>query len=710
MSFKINKFFYKFYSLLILCCFAINTSYGQDEFQIIASRITTYLKADINTEKLKQDLKENQSSIKNDGSWSDIDYSSTAETSWKPLIHLSRVKQFALMLSLNKLDATDKENLSSQTVNALVYWLKQNPQSTNWFQQEIASPTAIGEILMLLDGKDIIPNALQDSLLKRMDSGNVVKAIGANKLDIAIHMIYRACVSKNKALMDSAVHQAFLPISFGGREGLQSDFSYRQHGPQLQIASYGQVFLHGAYKVASWLSATSYAIPPHKLKIIDDYLINTFLRTIRGRYIDFNTEGRGIARNDVLDKIDITQNAGVKSLLSLAKKVNPTEAYNDAEQRITQAKDASFNIKASHTFFYKSDYTIHSRPTYSFNVRAVSKRTVRTEMGNRENLLGKFLPDGSTNIQRKGDEYFNIMPVWEWDKIPGVTNRDYAEDKQTTIEWGEVGVGSFIGGVSDGTYGASVYTLDYNEVSAKKAWFFFDDEVVCLGTDINSYAKEQITTTVNQAWLKGPVKAFADDKLIGLKNLNSKNVDWVWHDSIGYYFPNKGNIKITTDKQKGSWAKVNANRSDELVKGDVFKMWFNHGENPEKQDYAYIVKPQVSEEEMLNIKFGVIKILCNTPKIQAVQNTDLQMVQVVFYEAGTLKTSNFSITTDEPCVLLIKDIASEKPVLYIADPTQKLTDLHITFNSLQLKETWPIAITLPQGEHLGGTVSYSINN
>lgn len=709
MSFKMHQQFFKFFSMLGVFCCVINTSFAQDEFHVIESRIIDYLKADVKIDQLKAAIKSNSSSLKEEGFWASIDYSSTAETGWAPLIHLQRVKQFAIILNSGNLAFADKEKLTSQTIAALCYWLKQNPQSTNWFQQEIASPTAIGEILMLLDGKDILPNALQDSLLKRMDSGNVVKAIGANKLDIAIHMMYRACISKNKALMDSAVHQAFLPISFGGREGLQSDFSYRQHGPQLQIASYGQVFLHGAYKVASWLSATSYAIPPHKLKIIDNYLIDTFLRTIRGRYIDFNTEGRGIARNDVLDKIDITQNAGVKSLLSLAKKVNPTEAYNDAEQRITQAKDASFNIKPSHTFFYKSDYTIHSRPTYSFNVRAVSKRTVRTEMGNRENLLGKFLPDGSTNIQRKGDEYFNIMPVWEWDKIPGITARDYAEDKQTTIEWGEVGVGSFIGGVSDGTYGASVYTLDYNEVSAKKAWFFFDDEVVCLGTDINSYAKQEITTTINQAWLKGPVKAFTNDKLIGLKNLNSKNVDWVWHDSIGYYFPNKGNIQITTDKQKGSWVKVNANRSDQKVEGNVFKMWFNHGENPEKQDYAYIVKPQVSENEMLNIKSDAVKILCNTPKIQAVQNTDLQMVQVVFYEAGTLKTSNFSVTTDEPCVLLIKNIASEKPFLYVSDPTQKLSYLHISFNSTLLKNTQPISITLPQGEHVGSTVNYQIS-
>ncbi|MEO5912137.1 MAG: polysaccharide lyase family 8 super-sandwich domain-containing protein [Pelobium sp.] len=712
MLFKTNNFFYKFSVVLSLFWFSLSTSYGQDEFPVIESRIVAYLKADVNIEQLKQDLKNNTSSLKDEGYWTAIDYSSTAETGWTPLTHLNRVKQFALMLSLNNTSIADHQKLTSQTVNALRYWIKQNPKSTNWFQNEIASPTVIGEILMLLDGSKTLPNTLKDSLLVRMNQGDVLKAVGANKLDIAVHMIYRSCVLKDSDLMDSAVNQAFLPISFGEREGLQSDFSYQQHGPQLQIASYGQVFLSGEYKVASWLSGTSYAIPTEKLKIIDEYLIGTYLRTIRGRYIDFSTEGRGIARNDVLDKTNITQQAGKQSLLGLAKKVTPenTEILNEAEQRILQTKPPSFKIKPAHTFFYSSDYTLHNRPAYSFNVRAVSRRTVRTEFGNQENLLGKFLPDGATNIQRSGSEYFNIMPIWEWDKIPGITARDYAEDKKTTIEWGERGLHSFVGGVSDGVYGASVYKLDYNEVTAKKAWFFFDDEVVCLGAAINSFANEPITTTVNQAWLKGPVKALVNDKLITINNsLVSSNVSWIFHDSIGYYFPNKGDIHLTTDKQTGSWAKINANRSNETIRNSVFKLWFNHGQDPENETYAYIVKPGVSEKEMVSTAPIVIKILSNTPQLQAVENTDLKMVQVVFYEAGSLKSENFNITTDEPCVLFIKDIASKSPILYLADPTQKLTDLHITFSTALLKITQTIAITLPQSENKGATVSHTFN-
>jgi chondroitin AC lyase len=685
-----NKFWFKFYLIFVLIILIVSTSNAKEEFSGIELKIRNYLKADLDNSLKIQDLNPN-------GSWSDIDYQSRAETNWFPLVHLQRIKQLTLQ---------NKPVLAGKIVSALRYWLEVNPRSKNWFQNDIASPTAIGEILILLNDRNIVPLILQDSLINGMKQGNVVKAVGANKLDIAIHMLYRACLTKDKILMDSAVNQAFLPITLNNREGLQPDFSYRQHGPQLQIASYGQVFLTGEYKVASWLIGTSYAIPTEKMKILDQYLFGTYLKTIRGRYIDFNTEGRGIARNDVLDKLSITTKENMHSLLGFAKLVNPDNGIilDEAEKRIRQIVTPSFQIKPTHSYFYRSDYTLHNRPKYSFNIRTVSKRTVRTETGNKENLLGKFLPDGSTNIQRSGDEYNNIMPVWEWDKIPGITCRDYPVDQKTTLEWGERGVGEFIGGATDGIYGTTVYTLNYNEVTAKKAWFFFDDEVVCLGTGINSYAKEPITTTVNQAWQKGVVKAFVNDKLINAKKgLIAKDVNWLWHDSIGYYFPKKGNINLNTNEQVGSWAKINANRAKTAIKGKVFKLWFNHGIDPFNQTYAYIVKPGVSEKDMLANKTSNIEILENSTVLQSVAHKELNMVQVVFYEAASLNQKDYSITADNACILFVKALNTNKPILYLSDPTQKLTTINISLNGTTN------AISLPQGEHKGATVSFQFN-
>ncbi|MET3114547.1 chondroitin AC lyase [Pedobacter sp. CG_S7] len=707
-----NSIFIKKLSLLSIVFFTFFNAFSQDEFKLIEAKINQHLKAEMEANKLSQFITLNSSSQQLDGSWKDISYESKVETGWQPLLHLNRIKYFALGFVTEGNKYYGNQLLLENLIKGLEFWYGKNPISNNWFQNEIASPTALGEILILLNkDKMLLPKALQDSLLERMKQGNILKAVGANKLDIATHFIYRACITKDQNLMSLAVGEAFKPISYTSKEGLQYDNSYLQHSAQLQIASYGQVFLIGEYKLASWLQGTGYGLSADKLQILDNYLINTYLQTIRGRYIDFNTEGRGISRNDILDKMEITESGTKKTLLAMAKSVSPENSalFNAAQERISQKQAPSFNISPLHTQFWKGDYTLHIRPGYSFNVRTVSKRTIRTEVGNKENLLGKFLPDGSTNIQRSGAEYYNIMPIWEWDKIPGITSRDYKKEQPFTIEWGERGISRFVGGVSDGVYGTSVYDLNYNEVAAKKAWFYFDKQVVCLGAEINSYALENIVTTINQSWKNGNVKGYAAGKIINFKaKHDSSSPTWIWHDSIGYYFPNPSKLEISKRTQKGSWSLINGKGSKKKIKGQVFKMWFDHGFDPINETYAYVVKPGVSEADMKSQPQTEIKILANNSSMQAVKNEDLKMIQVVFYEAGTLTDPNLSITVDQPCVVLLRAIESEKPIIYLADPTQKLKSIQIAIQPALSKVEHIKVIDLPIGDFAGSTVSYEI--
>jgi len=101
-----------------------------------------------------------------------------------------------------------------------------------------------------------------------------------------------------------------------------------------------------------------------------------------------------------------------------------------------------------------------------------------------------------------------------------VTNRHTTAMEGTIIhkEWGMPGATAFAGGVSDSLYGASAYELNFDSVTAKKAWFFFDKEVVCLGAGIRSKAKETVTTTVNQCWLNGSIAIPS-----GTVSMNNKN-------------------------------------------------------------------------------------------------------------------------------------------------------------------------------------------
>ena len=687
--------------IMIILLLPIATT-AQDEFDVIRKNIVNGLLHQ--AKQVENNIGVIQKQQQANGSWSDIRYTDSAITAWEPIRHLQRIKNYCLHLNLVQ-DCCLKENILS----GLRFWLSVSPKSKNWWHNEIATPQTMGEILLLLEEtKTVYPVSLKDSLIASMKKGNPYVQTGANKLDIAIHYLYRACATKNSALMDSAVQQAFEPISFTTKEGLQYDYSYLQHGRQLQLSSYGAVFLMGEYKVASWLLNTGFALQAEKINILQTYLTKTYLKTIRGHYIDFNVEGRGISRPNVLDKrtnIQAGYSDNANTPLVLAKKVNPADTLeiSEAIARIQGIQTPDYAIKPYHKYFYKADYTLHLRKEYTFNVRTVSVRTKRTETGNKENLYGKFLPDGSTNIQRAGDEYYNIMPVWEWNKIPGITCRNFKNDQPATEQWGEPGSTEFVGGVSDGVYGCSVYDMQYDHVFAKKAWFFFDKEIVCLGAGIACTENENVLTTLNQCWLRGDVSVKVGGKERKANETEALTApSWVWHDSIGYCFLQAGTAFVSTAVQKGSWKKINDTYSAKELQGNVFKLFIDHGAKPVSTSYAYCVLPGISLNEMRSYPANDIKVIDNNNAVQAVAHQSLNILQACFYEQGMLGYGQIKITVDKPCVLMMKNIHSRNPEIWVADPSQKQTEVQITIHNGS--EQTINRITLPDGENKGQSV------
>lgn len=668
-------------------------------FDTILSRVYADLKRTVTPAQAKAMAKQ-LTAMRADGGWPDIDYTNTTITTWQPGTHLARLQEFATAYAQHADVPGGYKALYPAIVSGLRYWYAKDPKSGNWWHNEIRSPQLIGQILITMRfGTDHIPASLEDSLITRMRRGDIIKMTGANKLDVAIHFLYRALLTGNDKLMDTAVQQAFQPVQFTTEEGLQHDYSYLQHGPQLQLSSYGAVFLAGEYKVAKYVRGTPYALSDAAQQRLSNYFDKTYLRTIRGRYIDFNVEGRGISRPNILSK------QGDADLLEDARLVDPSRSANwfAAMARTSGKQPEDYQVEAAHTHFWRADYTMHNRPAYNFNVRLVSTRTNRTESGNKENLYGRYLPDGSTNIQVKGDEYYNIMPLWEWDKIPGTTSADHAEDILMDKFWGELGSTSFAGGVSDSIYGATAYDMNYDGVKAKKAWFFFDNEVVCLGAGINSSGSNPVVTTLNQCWLNGNVQ-IDKKKLTAGKQQEVSNPSYIWHNDVGYYFPDGGNVTVSTAEQKGNWYRINNSHSKNEITGNVFKVWFNHGAAPVNGKYAYVVVPGKPED--VKTSMSQVKIIANTDVMQAVKHLGLNMLQVVFYQAGTLTDGDLTVSVDKPCVVLLKNINGKSIPVSIADPSQTAAKVTLTVKTKALGQAVQWERALPQGVYAGSTTSF----
>jgi chondroitin AC lyase len=236
--------------------------------------------------------------------------------------------------------------------------------------------------------------------------------------------------------------------------------------------------------------------------------------------------------------------------------------------------------------------------SYDISVRSCSPRVKGTEFTNNENKKGHFISDGCTIFMRKGNEYSDIFPFWDWNRLPGIT----APVLDTIIPHTETdnyhNSNPFVGGLTHHYCGIATFHLSRNGINAKKSWFYLNNRLVCLGTNIETKSGKEILTGVNQCLQKGNgIITYTDGKTISTNDtlFNSTNISSVWHDSIGYFFPEKQSITLSLKTQMGNWHEIADPYSTEKISGKVFKLWINHGLNAVAYPtYEYVVLPSVT--------------------------------------------------------------------------------------------------------------------
>jgi chondroitin AC lyase len=312
-----------------------------------------------------------------------------------------------------------------------------------------------------------------------------------------------------------------------------------------------------------------------------------------------------------------------------------------------------------------------------------SDRLLNTEQANDEGRKSTHLADGTNLLYLTGGEYRDIFPVWDWTKIPGTT-------AEQTLDIGERAIGvkgktSFVGGVSDGTYGLAAMELSRGKLSAHKAWFFFDDEYVCLGAGITSTSANAIATTANQCLQHGEV---------------SRGSNWVHHDSVAYIFPSGAKFEAGAKPQSGKWSEIGA-QSKDTVTQNVFTLLIDHGVTPQNSTYEYCVVPGVTPEQTAARASAPddVQVVSNQPDIQAVTHRALKLSMIAFWKPARIEIAGHSIAVDQPCLLMLRG-----GKLTVSDPTHKLASLKVTLDS----KVFPL--DLPAGPMAGSSLTVDVKD
>ena len=604
------------------------------------------------------------------GSWNDVAYADQGTANWLAMAHLDRLTAMSVAYAASASGQYQSAALLEGIAQGLRYWYSLKLVNPNWWYNDIG-PQMDLEVILILTGDALPLDVLEGGAALLLDPSLVgaTYATGQNLLDLDGEQLVRGILNQSLVDLNTAVVSIGGAIQTTTAEGIQPDGSFHQHGAMFQSGSYGLDFLQVTSFWASMLAGTSFALPDATAGVLSACVLQGARSMVRARMFDYGAQCRAMTRQGASTQAD--------GLLEVCDSMAQVDPANAAQYAALNAHIQGTGLGYSwigNRHFWNSDFMSHQRAGFYTSVKMFSSRTLGTEVLNGENLQGYWTPFGTTLLCQRGDEYKAIFPVWDWSRLPGVTcphalGTYVAPFSQTA---------SFVGGVSDGTYGAAVMAVDKDGTKACKSWFFFDNEWVALGSGITSTQAAAVGTTINQCVLNGPV----------LVNGNTAGgpgpqayaaVSWVLHDGIGYVFPQPAALMVGNGPQTGSWQSINAQYPLASVTSNVFLLYLNHGSNPASATYEYIVVPGATAAGIAAYATAPpVVVLSNTSTLQAVRQTALGITGIAFYGAGSLTLpSGKVLAVDQPCLVLVKENAVP-PTAVVSNPNGTAITLSLT--------------------------------
>lgn len=599
----------------------------------------------------------------------------------------------------------------------------------NWWDWQIGVPQLLNEVVVIVydylteDQISHYMKAIQKHVPDPTKYHGInysweITATGANLVDLIKAVSVQGIISKDETRIEKGKkHVPVVEIKKSGKgNGLYADGSFVDHSNIAYTGTYGVVFLGSMFDMVYLLEGSPYALDKEELNNIYDMILNAFQPVIyRGLMMDM-VNGRAISREGpqdighgrgaierIIQYIEFAPEAYKTELESMVKYwMLSNEDLQEHFGRIPviatanrimdddqiQAKDELI----THNNFANMDRVVHRRPGYAFGISMYSDRIGAYEGNmNGENLRAHYTASGMTYLYTNDLTQYNdgYWPTVDSYRLPGVTvdaTKQLAPGEGTAKNSPQSWVG---GSTMDDLYGINGMFLDQSiygmTLQGKKSWFMFDDEIVALGSDINSEDGRNIETIVENRKLtnSGTNNLYVNgEKMsseLGMKE-KTDSVEWahlsgnVEDSDIGYYFPTNENVSFEREARSGAWKDINIDGSSDLLTRNYLSMSIDHGVNPEKGNYAYVLLPNQSKEATATYaKNADIEILENNDKVQAVKENNLHIVGANFWENE--ETTVDKITSYNKASVMVKEIPGDRLEVSVSDPTHKNKDV-----------------------------------
>lgn len=486
------------------------------------------------------------------------------------------------------------------------------------------------------------------------------------------------------------------------KEGLYEDGTFIQHIAIPYIGTYGQSMIRLTATWVAVLDGTDFHIPQSICQVLPTWITKTYIPALYKGEVMLMFMGRGNARNpyrsarsmalDILESSTLIADTVVRQrvrhicadmiatdrhYLSIYEDMTPLPVFKPLLDSAGSMADSTADPDVFSIVLAAGDRVIHQTDRFRFGLAMSSNRIgkyeafIRTDKS--ENNYAWYTGDGMTYIYTPVDpmQYWQYIPRMNHYRVPGttveLTPREYCASNMILFDHQPriADIGRAGGATLHNRYASAMMQLlaSRSDLVAKKSWFCFDNEVVCLGADIClSKDQEVITTVENRQY---PRTMYINDRPCTPHEQTFRHVKTAYIDSTGgYFFPQS--------------VSLHANISD----SGFCELWLSHGVAPQQASYQYVLLPQMTRTEVQQYaRHPQIRILSNTPALQAVAKPALQLVAANFWQSGSVE----GIHSDGPAAVLYRH-CGDTLYLNISDPTwdraEQCISVHGTYQLL----------------------------
>ena len=634
--------------------------------------------------------------IDENGKWNDIDYNDNKRSGWEPRLHCERILEMVKSFENPALDVYHSQKLESTIHKAMNFWFTAKPVCKNWYYNEIGIPRTMGIAFTLFDKH--LTHEEREKAIEVMSNSKFGKT-GQNKVWLANNVMMKGLIENNLELVKEARDTIVSEIAYGGFEGIKCDWSFHQHGAMLQFGNYGLAYIHTMGLMSGLLSNTGLALDNKHLDILVSFINNGYQWIIWNGKMDINALGRQFFSSAPLHKALSVALAAQE--LSNSKNDDHKRMINGFMQNCYTENNKQTGIKN----FWQSDYIITRRKSWMASLKMSSSRVIGGESINGDNMKGYYVGDGVMLIYKDGKEYYDIFPIWDWSKLPGITAHVPSGNFPSLADNPDNGnKQDFVGGLTDGKDGIGAMKLARDGLTFDKLWLFNKDVVVCLGSNITSITGEKVLTTVEQCRMRGNINVIKGEKVSATDTY--KGEIRILHNNKGYIVLGDECLVYGGKMvNKGSWSDIMKMYPHKLVSGDIFTLCIDHGYKPGESSYCYVILPNADKATVKSFDTDNYKIISNDKKMQGIHIKDENVCWLSVKEPVCgVEILKHKISFMTPGLYRFGYSAGLGLDITCSDPTQKLEKLEVKINDK------PVNIRLPQGNEAGTNARIIYNN